>query len=76
MVDANVVLKAFLPEEHSESARIASGVLDYPSRWLLLSRDAAFLALPEVRARASPPSVHQARPWTDAWSNLLDALKR
>ncbi len=51
----------------------------YQSDWMLLARDPAALAAPELQAAAAatdPPEATGPRPlWTDAYSNLLQVFK-
>jgi hypothetical protein len=53
------------------------GIQSYDSVWMLLSRDADFLASPAIVGRAAPrPAVPAGlRVWTDDYSNLFQYLK-
>ena len=49
---------------------------EYASKWVLLTRDQAFLDLPDIRDATSPiESKPGRRLWTDDFSNLLQVLK-
>ena len=57
-----------------EASRSADGVR-WPSLWVLLTRNRAFLQLPEVAAVARPLQPDRTAPlWTDNHSSLLDVL--
>lgn len=52
-----------------------NATLEHTSDYVLLTRDAAFLADPMVKERAEPVEAAPGAPWTDDFSNLLGALK-
>ena len=50
----------------------------YSSDWMLMVRDPAALAAPEILATPGQPPPDDAKPWplwTDAYSNLLQVFK-
>lgn len=50
----------------------ATGAL--PSRYVLMSRDGRFLAIPAIAAAGRRPDVAPIDPWTDSDNSLLEAL--
>jgi spermidine synthase len=58
-------------------ATTPSGELEFPSVWVLLSRDAAILAAPPLRDAAEPAAAIAPGPlWTDDHTDLLRVLRR
>ena len=67
LADAHGLKVAYIDER--ESGRFAS-------KWVLLTRDQAFLDLSDIKDAASPiQSRRSGRLWTDDFSNLLQVLK-
>jgi hypothetical protein len=61
---------------HSENGEDAEGIRAYGSDWVLLTRNEAFLNLPEIADAAGTPREHSAKikMWTDEESNLFGIL--
>jgi spermidine synthase len=56
--------------------RPTAGGLTFPSDWVLVSRNTAFLQKPEIAAYATPIATRTGLPmWTDQFSNLFQILK-
>jgi SAM-dependent methyltransferase len=56
--------------------RPISGGLTFPSDWVLVSRNIAYLQKPEIAAYSTPITTRAGLPmWTDQFSNLLQILK-